>query len=697
MSTSELNRRDFLRVSAEAGAALVIAVQFPWADELAAAEAAELQATVWLKIDGEGLVWVMLDKCELGQGEMTALPMILADELEADWSKIRTVHIPTDPSTWVRRMQTGGSTGVRTTWEFMRKAGATARELLRSAAAAEWNVPVEQCRAVEGTIEHAGTGRKLAYGRLVARAAQLPVPENPPLKPTSEFRIIGKGKIRLDMPEKVDGSLKYGSDLVLPGMLYAVVTRPPAFGAKLVSVDDAAARATADVVDVLTIPQGVAVVAKSTWAALQGRSALKVTWDSSPAAGLSSTALYEACSELVHAPAARAIKNVGDVDAAMTGAAKRIAAEYRVPFMDHAVMEPLNATAHVHDGTVEVWVPTQSPTAAQQTAAEVAGVAPGKVTLHVPLVGSGFGRRLNTDDTALAVEVAKRVTAPVRVWCPRADVTKNGFYRPLSVHLLRGGLDAQGNLVAWLHRSAGAGAQGLIASGSDNPGYDIPNLRAEFTEKQTAVPVGAWRSVAYTHMGFVQESFMDELAHEAGQDPLAFRLKYMPAGKLRQCLELVAEKANWGRPAPGRFQGIAATSSFASHAAEVAEVSVSPAGEVKVHRVVVAAHVGQVVQPDNIASQTEGAIVLALGYTLKHEITVVDGVVQQTGFSDYPLLRIDEMPLVEVYTVPSTEPPTGSGEPPVPPLPAAVCNAIFAATGKRIRQLPIRPADLKRG
>jgi isoquinoline 1-oxidoreductase beta subunit len=436
-------------------------------------------------------------------------------------------------------------------------------------------------------------------------------------------------------------------------------------------------------------------VARSTWAALKGRDALKVTWDSSAAAGLSSSGLYEELRALVRTPG-REIKVVGDVDAALAGAAQRVEAEYSAPFLDHAVMEPLNATARVHDGKVELWVPTQAPTAAQQTAARIAGVERSAVTIHVPLVGSGFGRRLATDDTALAVEVAKRVSAPVRVWCTREDTTKNGTYRPLSCHRLEAGLDAQGAPVAWRYRGAGAGAQGLVASGAEDPGYTLPNLRAEYHEKRTAVPVGPWRSVAYTHMGWVLESFVDELAHAAGQDPYQYRRAHMPAGKLRDCLDLAAQQARWGERPSGWFQGIAAVSSFSSHCAQVAEVTVADDGAVRVHRVVVAVHVGQVVNPDSLAAQIEGAVALALGFTLKHELTLVDGVVQQGNFYDYPLLRMDEMPEVEVHVVPSTAAPTGIGEPPIPPLPAAVCNAIFAATGKRVRQLPVRAAELKR-
>lgn len=683
-----MTRRVFLRTGAEAGAVLLVAANFPL-DLAAEPSASPLQPGAWVRVDTDGIVSVIVDETELGQGVLTSLPMIAAEELDADWSKVHPLGVPEDPSTWVRPISTGGSTSVRTGWEPLRQAAAKAREMLRTAAAETWNVPVAECRADNGAIVHAGSGRRLEYGALVERAAQLPVPENPPLKPASEYRFLGKPKPRFDTPAKVRGEPVFCSDLDLPGMLVATVARPPAFGATLRTVDDAAARAVPGVMHVVRIPQGVAVVARSTWAALQGRRALKLDWDTSPAAGLSSEALHAHFAQLAKTPG-QPMRSAGDAEAAFASAAKRVEATYHLPFIDHAPMEPMVAAARVKDGHVELWVPTQVPTAAQAAAARVAGVPVGNVKIHVTLPGGGFGRRLQTDDTQIAVEVAKQVDAPVQVFWTREDSMRNGAYRPLTQHYLRGAVDADGKPVAWLHRAMGVGDRGLVASGADSPPYTLPNFLADMHLMPTAVPLGAWRSVSYTHMGFVIETFVDELAALAGKDPLQFRRENLSNPKLRAALELAAEKAGWGTPLPpGRARGIAAVSSFGSHAAEVVELSLAPDGKVKVHRVVVGVHVGRVINPDGLLAQAEGAITLALGYTLKHQITVKEGAVEQGNFDDYPLITIGEMPPVELYAVPSEDPPTGIGEPPVPPLAAAVANALFGLTGRRVRRLPV--------
>jgi isoquinoline 1-oxidoreductase beta subunit len=707
MSERPFSRREFLRSSAEASALLVVAVHLPLTHCDAGArpygggiDVGGLHPSAWLTIDTAGTVSVVVDKHELGQGVLTSLPMIVAEELEADWAKVRPLPVPEDPSDWAahggRDIFTGGSTSVRTSWEPLRKAGAAAREMLRSAAAARWQVPVEECTARKGAILHEKTGRRLDYGTLVPDAAQLPVPANPHLKPNSAFSIVGKPKPRVEGREKVTGTLLFASDLDLPGMLVASVERPPAYGAVLRSVDDAAARQVPGVVNVLRVPQGVAVVAKNTWAALKGREALRLDWDTAPARGLSSDAIFRELAAPTRA-AGQVTRNVGDAPAALRTAAKQVEAEYFLPFMDHVPMEPMVAAALVRDGAVEVWAPTQVASEAQGVAAQVAGVPVGRVRLHSLLAGGGFGRRLTPDDVVLAVTVAKQVPGtPVKVVWTRADSIRNGTYRPLTYHHLQGGLDAAGNPVAWVHHIAGAGERGLIGDGNELP-YAIPNIRADVYAKDIPVPTGAWRSVTYTHMGFVVDGFMDELAAAAGKDPYRFRrdlLAHDP--KLLACLDLVAEKAGWGKPLPkGYGRGIAAASSFGSHAAEVAEVSVSPDGEVKVHRVVAAVHVGTVVNPPGLVAQVESAVTLALSFTLKHGITLRDGAVQESNFHDYPLVRIDEMPPVEVHVVPSQDAPTGIGEPPVPPLAPAVVNAIFAATGKRVRRLPVDPAALR--
>jgi isoquinoline 1-oxidoreductase beta subunit len=689
MADRTLSRRDFLLASAKGGAALVVVVQLPVTDLFAREARGEgFHPAAWVRIDPDGTVSVVVDEAELGQGVMTTLPMIVAEELEADWSKVRALPPPTDPSGWVRTISTGGSTSTRTAWEPLRKAGAAAREMLREAGARRWGVPVAETRAEAGEIVHPATGRRLPYGALVEEAARLSVPEDPPLKDPADYTIVGRPKPRVDLPAKVDGSARFGTDVRVPGMVVASVERPPAFGARLVSVDDAAARRVDGVVDVVRVPQGVAVVARTTWAALKGRRALRVEWDTRLCQGVSSDGLYAEFEALADRPGEVEAER-GDPDAVLAGASTALTADYRLPFIDHAPMEPMNAVARVRDGQVEVWVPTQVATAAQQAAARVAGVEPADVTLHVPYIGGGFGRRLETDDVELAVEVAKRVDAPVQVLWTREDSIRNGAYRPLTVHRLRGAVDGD-RLVAWHHRVMGAGSRGLVVPGAGSPPYAIPNLRADFHLKETPVPVGAWRSVSYTHQGFVIESFIDELAHAAGADPYRFRRAHMSEPKLRAALDLVAEKAGWDRGAPdGRGVGIAAVSSFRSHVAEVAEVSVED-GQVRVHRVVAAVHCGRVVNPDTLRAQVEGAITLALGYTLKHRITIEDGAVLEGNYTSYPLIRIDEMPEVEVHVVPSDDPPTGIGEPPVPPLAAAVANALFAVTGTRIRELPIR-------
>ena len=691
-----MTRRDFLRTSAEAGAVLLVAAHFPLDGLLGEMTVPPFQPVAWIRIDTDGLVSVVIDEAELGQGVQTSLPMIVAEELEADWSKVRPAPAPEDPSTWVRPIATGGSTSMRTGWQPLRVAAAKARELLRAAAAEAWRVPVSECRAENGAIVHAGSGRRLEYGALVERAAQLPVFEDPPLKPAAEYRILGAPKPRFDTPAKVRGEPVYCSDLDLPGMVVATVARPPAFGATLRSVDDVAARAVAGVLDVVRVPQGVAVIARHTWAALQGRDALRLEWDTAAAAGRSSDALHAHFATLARTPG-QVMRSAGDAEAAFAGAAKQVEATYHLPFMDHAQMEPMIAVAHVRPDGVEVWVPTQVATASQAAAARVAGVDVGKVRLHLMLPGGGFGRRLQTDDVELAVEVAKHTDAPVQVFWTREDSMRNGAYRPLTQHYLRGAVDAAGRPVAWLHRAMGTGDRGLVAVGAESPPYELPNFLADMHLHEAVAPLGAWRAVSYTHMGFVIETFVDELAALAGQDPLAFRRAHLNQPKLRAALELAAEKAGWGTALPtGRARGIAAVSSFGSHAAEVVELSVADDGEITIHRVVCGVHCGRVINPDTLAAQVESAITLALGFTLKHEITLRDGAVEQSNFHDYPILRIGEMPPVELHVVPSDEPPTGIGEPPVSPLAAAVANAIFAATGTRVRRLPIDTGALRR-
>ncbi len=682
-----LDRREFIRTSATAGAGLVIAVYFPWAD--AWAGQAELHPAAWLTIDPDGVVTVIVDEAEMGQGVMTALPMIIAEELEADWSTIRVLGPPENPAGWVRNISTGGSTSVRHAWDPFRKAGAAAREMLRTAAAEAWGVDRSVCRAENGAIVNGD--RRATYGELAERAAALPVPEDPPLKDRSDYTVLGGRKPRVDMRGKVDGTAVFGTDVEVDGMLMASVEHPPAFCASVASLDDAGARRVDGVVDVVQIPQGVAVVARNTFAALEGRRALRIAWDMGPNADMSTASLFARCEELARSQG-EVERDDGDVDRALRRAGRTLEATYRLPFLDHATMETMNCTARVRDGAVEVWAPTQVATAAQRAAAQVAGVEPEDVVFHVTLLGSGFGRRLQVDYVVEAVEIAKRIDAPVQLFWTREDTTRNGAYRPLTYHTLRGGIDG-GRATAWHHRLVGTGSRGLVVPGAhDNP-YAIPNLRVDYHLEDWGIPLGAWRSVAYTQNGFVVESFIDELAHAAGADPFEFRRELLRDElRLRGALELAAERAGWGERMPdGKGRGIAAVHSYGSWVAEVADVTVADDGSVTVDRVVCGVDCGQVINPYIVEAQMQSAVTLALGYTFKHAITIEGGGVVESNFTDYPILRIDEMPAVEVYFVQNEERPGGIGEPGVPPLSAAVANAIFDATGVRVREQPITP------
>ncbi len=708
MSSQSMTRREFIQVATAAGGGFLLALQLPFRDTLLAADApAGFVPNFWLRIDPDGVVTVTVHRSELGQGARTALPMIVAEELEADWSKIRIEQAVADPK--YGSMTTGGSSSVRTSWEKLRKAGATAREMLIEAAAQTWNVDRTACRAREGTVVHLPTGRKLGYGELAARAATLPPPENPPLKDPRDFRILGTRVPRLDLPEKVNGSAQFGIDFTMPGMLVAMVARSPVFGGKPKSFDATAARAVPGVRQVLEVPSGVAVLADSTWQAIRGREALKIDWDEGEAATLDSDAIAKLFTSKLEGDA-QVVRKEGDAAAALARAAKRLTATYQLPFLAHASMEPMNCTAVVRADGAELWAPSQAPQWAQEYVARTLGLAPEKVIVHVPLVGGAFGRRLMPDYAVEAAQVAKAAGVPVKVVWTREDDMQHDFYRPASLHRLEAGLDAKGRVVVWTHRIVGPSISVQLdpsekrekpdaVDGADNIAYQFESLLVDYVMANTAVPVGWWRSVYNSQTAVPNECFLDEIATLAGVDPLVLRLHLLPEGsRLRRVLQLVAEKAGWGTPPPaGRSRGLACHACFGSFAAEVVEVSVGASGEPRVHRVVCALDAGPIVNPDTIEAQTEGAIALSLGAVLHGEVTVARGRVQQDNFDSFPMLRSGEMPEVEVHLVSSQEKQGGVGEPPLPPLAPAVCNALFAATGKRVRRLPVRAADLVRG
>ena len=712
---STVTRRDF--VSTTTG--LVIAFALPWRADTARGTGAEpFVPNAWLRVGTDGTVTLTVDKSEMGQGSQTGLAMILAEELEADWSTIRLGPVPENPAGWSRRMSTGGSTAIHGSWDLLRKAGATAREMLVSAAAAAWDVDRAGCRAEQGAVIHTPTKRRLPYGKLAARAARLPVPPDVPLKDPKQFRLLGTRTTRLDTPAKVDGSAVYGIDVTMPGLLVASIERCPVFGGTIKRYDATKAKALPGVRAVVELEPspwtgkdgawgvgcaaGVAVVADTYWHAFQGRKALEVEWNEGEAASLGSDGIRAELARLADQPGVEA-KKVGDPVAALAGAAQRLDAVYEVPFLHHATMEPMTCTAHVQANGCDVWAPTQNQTRAQEVAAELAGLPKEKVRIHTTFLGGGFGRRLEPDFVSEAVRVSKAVGAPVKVIWTREDDTQHGFYRPASYNRFAAGLDAAGNPVAWTHRVVGTpirlkfgplpkGLDGSLVDGAEDLPYGIPNLLVDQVAADfLPIPRGFWRSVGISHNAFVVESFLDEVATAAKKDPYELRralLKDKP--RHLRTLELVAEKAGWGTPLPaGRARGIAFAEWQPTVCAQVAEVSVDSGGVVHVHRVVCAVDCGPVVNVGQIEAQMQGGIVYGLTAALYGEITIDHGRVKQGNFIDYPMMRINEMPAVEVHVVPSTEKQGGIGEPSVGPIAPAVCNAIFAATGKRIRKLPI--------
>jgi isoquinoline 1-oxidoreductase beta subunit len=700
MSTvTNVSRREFLQASVVGSTGLILGVSYRPGRAMAATSA-QFQPSAFLAIDGGGRVTIWVAKSEMGQGVLTALPMIVADELQADWSQVHVEQALAEPR--YGEMGTGGSSSVRESYEPLRKAGASAREMLVAAAAAQWKVEAASCRPELGSVLHPPSNRRLTYGELVGAAARLPVPSNPKLKDPSQFRYIGKSMPRVDIPAKVNGSAVFGIDVRVPKMLFATVVRCPVVGGKLGKLDDRAARAIPGVRQVVRIDAGVAVVADATWPALRGRDALVLTWDEGPNAGLTQDQIWSSLRSAVKGTGAVA-RQEGNVTRALAAAGKKIEATYEAPLLAHVTMEPQNCVADVRTGRCEVWAPTQVPDDTQQAVAKLLRIAQDKVVVHTTFLGGGFGRRLETDFVVEAVQISKAVSAPVQVLWTREDDLVHDFFRPPSAHQMFGAVDASGSPIAWLHRlSVPSRSPGRLKNGIDRGAmtgalqvpYAIPNLEVQFAAAGTPVQLGAWRSVAHSYNAFAVESFVDELAHLAGKDPLAFRRAWLArAPRHLRVLDLVAEKSGWGKPLPrGHGRGIAVHESFASVVAEVVEVVVEADGAFRVPRVVCAVDCGTVVNPDTVEAQVQGGVIFGLSAALREAITLDAGRVVQTTLNDYGPLRMRDTPRVEVHTVKTGEPPGGIGEPGVPPIAPAVANAVFAATGKRLRRLPLQPS-----
>lgn len=717
------SRRRFVVGSGAIAGGLSLGFHLPFAsDAHAQAQASVPEVNAWVVVKPDDTVVVRIARSEMGQGTLTGLAQMVAEELEADWSKVTTEY-PTPGQNLARNriwrnFSTGGSRGIRESHEYVRQGGAAARMMLVQAAADAWKVPVSECRARASVVTHAPSGRRARYGELAAAAAKLPVPESPPLKDPKDWTLIGKPLPRLDTAPKLDGSLVYGADLRLPGMLNAAIRACPVFGGKVTAFDAAKVQSMPGVRRVMQVgDNAVAVVADHWWQARTALEALPITWDEGPSAKVSSATIDATLKAGLDAADAFVGNRVGDVRAGLSSAVRRVEAVYGYPYQNHATMEPMNATARWTPDRCEVWTPTQNGEASLAATAAAAGLPPSKCEVYKLPLGGGFGRRGFQDWIPQAVAIARAMPGvPVKLMWSREEDMTQGKYHPVTQAKLVGGLDASGRLVAMHLRLSGqsilAGVapqnlqdgrdpvqfQGLTPTGDGAFGYDVPNLLVDHAMRNPHVPPGFWRGVNHNQNAVYLECFMDELAHAAGVDPLEFRRRHMHKHpKHLAVLEAVAERVGWSRPAPaGVFRGIAQHMGFGSYTAAVAEVSVSPQGRLKIHRIVAATDPGHAVNPQQIAAQVEGSFAYGLSACLFGECTVKDGRIEQRNFDTYEVLRLADMPKVETIVMPSGGFWGGVGEPTIAVAAPAVLNAVFAATGRRVRQLPLRHADLKR-
>jgi isoquinoline 1-oxidoreductase beta subunit len=718
-----LSRRSFISVTAAAGGGLLLGFRLPGRAPSAPAPERDAAGTfapnAFIRIDPDGRITLIMHKVEMGQGTYTSMPMLLAEELEVDLSQVQLEHAPPDDARYAEPFfgvqETGGSTSVRGNWVPLRQAGATARTMLIAAAAATWKVDPSACEAAHGQVSHGPSGRRLGYGELVERAATLPVPSQVSLKSPKDFKLIGTPAKRLDAPDKVTGKAQFGIDVQVPGMKIATLAACPVFGGKLAALDTSKALAIPGVRQVVRLEDAVAVVADHMWAAKQGLAALDIRWDEGPNAKLTTADLVRQL-EAASARSGVVARSDGDVASAMKGAARKVEAVYEVPFLAHATMEPVNCTVHVRPDGCDLWLGTQVPTFTQTAAAKLTGLPRDKVRVHNHLLGGGFGRRLEVDFVARAVQIAQQVPSPVKVVWTREEDIQHDMYRPYYYDRIAAGLDEHGRPVAWTHKVVGssilgrvinqlmpknlrvmraAGLRTLLANvkGAAAPPYALPNVRVEYVRQEPpGIPTAFWRGVGPTHNVFVVESFIDELAAAAGQDPVAYRHALLGASpRARAVLELAAQEAGWGQPLPaGSGRGVALLHAFGSYIAQVAQVRVATTGDVRVERVVAAVDCGTVVNPNTVEAQIQSGIIFGISAVLWGEITFKDGRVEQHNFNDYRVLRINEAPAIDVHLVASAEAPGGIGEPGTSAVMPAVANAIFAATGKRLRKLPVK-------
>lgn len=725
-----LNRRTFLKASALAGGGLALGIPLSGCGgSNARGDVEGLTPDAWLLITPDDRVIFQLDKAEMGQGVITSLPTLVGEELDLDPARIHVHLAPVDPQFRDPLQVTGGSTSMARRWEPVRRSGAAAREMLRQAAAEEWSVPADAISVSDGRITHADSGRSASYGDLATAAGRQRVPDDPRMKSADEYRWIGQSLPRNDRVIKSLGTAVFGLDVgmgqhAIPDLATAVVLRSPRFGATLQSHDDGEARAMPGVLDVFAISTGVAILADGYWPARQAAGAVTASWSPGPLAGLDSAGLEETQRQLLIDSDLRHARDEGDIEDALQTADRVIEAEYLIPHLAHATMEPMNCTAWAREDACDIWAPTQAPDMLQAAVAEFTGLSRDRIRVHCTLLGGGFGRRAMPDFALEAVEVSRSAGRPVKVVWSREDDMRHDYYRPATCNRLRATVTADGELSGWEHRlvgpsivgpmlgdfvgallpgwvpggfsnAIGSAGGGFVSSrdptlteGAKDLPYAVDSIRVASKLHDPGVPIGFWRSVGHSQNAFVVESFVDEVAHALGEDPVAFREKRLADHPRHLAvLRLAAEKADWGHPPAGRFQGVAVHESFDSLVAEVAEVSVTD-GNIRVHRVVCAVDCGLAVNPDIVRAQMEGGIIFGLTAALKSRVTLSDGGIAESNFHDYPLLRMDETPQVDVHIVPRESPPSGVGEPGTPPIAPAVGNAVFAATGVRLRRMP---------
>ncbi len=711
-----VSRRIFLKGGVAAGGGLMLGVGLPtFLGEVIAEGSSSFAPNAFIRIGSDGSVTLTMPYVEMGQGTYTSIPMLIAEELEVALSQVRLEHAPPDEKHYGNPLLgglqgTGSSSAIRAVWAPLRQAGATARVMLIAAAAKRWKVDPSSCHAERSEVVHKASARRITYGALVGDAAEMPVPEKVALKRPEEFKLIGTPAKRLDAPSKVNGTAIYGIDVKLPGLKIATLAQSPVFGGRLKSVDDTAAKAVKGVRQIVKLDDAVAVVADHMGAAKKGLAALKIQWDNGPNATLSTEDIARDL-EKGTLNAGAVAQNVGNVAKAITRAATKVDSIYQVPFLAHAAMEPMNCTVDVRKDSCEVWVGNQVIGRAQATAAKTTGLPLDKVVVHNHLIGGGFGRRLEIDGVTRAVQIAMHMDGPVKVVWTREEDIQHDMYRPYFVDRMSAGLDEAGMPIAWNHRFAGSsilarwlppafnnGIDADTIDGAINLPYTLPSMRVEYLRMEPpGIPTAFWRSVGPSHTVFVVESFMDELAATAKKDPVDYRRALLDkAPRAKAVLHLAAEKAGWGQPLPkGSGRGVSLQFVFGTYMAQVAEVEVSKDGEVRVRRVVCAVDCGSVVNPDTVRAQVQGAVIFGISAALFGEITLKDGRVEQANFDTYRVLRMNEAPTIEVHIIKNTEPPGGMGEPGTSAIVPAVTNAIFAATGKRLRKLPVDPAELK--